>query len=107
MTQGRLVGKEEKKERKKMTHTYTFLKISFLGGGIDTKIFVDRKKLSYFGQCAFVFGAKKQTKTNDFLFLSFLFCLPLPRLKVFPVIFLLPRFFVLLFSLEISSDCEA
>ena len=42
-----------------MTHTYTFLKISFLGGGIDTKIFVDRKKLSYFGQCAFVFGAKK------------------------------------------------
>jgi len=53
-----------------MTNIYTFLKSSFLGGGIDTKIFVDRKKLSYFGQCAFVFGAKKNKKTKkQFAFL--------------------------------------
>ena len=76
-TQGRLVEKEEEKKREKRWHIFIpFWKISFLGGGIDTKIFVDRKKLSYFGQCAFVFGAKKTKKQKKkqfaFLFLSFL-----------------------------------
>ena len=45
-----------------MTHIYTFLKISFLGGGIDTKIFVDR----IFGGL-FFFGAKKATRKTSLL----------------------------------------
>ena len=68
-----------------MSHTYTFLKISFLGGGIDTKIFVDPKNFPI-SENALLFLAPKN-KTNNFLFFSFLFCLP--RLKVFPVTLLL------------------
>ena len=65
-TQERLVEKEEEKKREKMTHIYTFLKISFLSGGIDTKIFEDRifGGLFFF---FFFFGAKKATRKTSLL----------------------------------------
>jgi len=57
-----------------MSHIYTFLKISFLGGGIDTKIFVDRKNFPI-SDNALLFLAPKKTKKqkNNLLFFSFLF----------------------------------
>ena len=69
-----------------MTHTYLYLfEISFLGGGIDTKIFVDRKNFPISDNALLFLAPKKQKnkKKNNLLFFSFLFCLPLPRLKVF------------------------
>ena len=61
-----MVEKEEEKKREKRRHIFIpFLKISFLGEGIDTKIFVDRIFGGLFFS-PFVFLAEEEEKRSLF-----------------------------------------